>query len=295
MVYQRKQRAYEQEQQRPVPPVQTSLFNSPDLETDEADNSFSVDSSQPGPSIEVRHKQASKPLYTLDNLVGSGPVYPSGSAVQRHPMFPAEQAQPTGSMDGDLRRSAARHDFFGRMPQSGKPAVQRDVMADEAAVQKAPKGGAGGDEAVELTPQGSGRPLPKQVSDNFVQSGYPEVQQARVHVDDAATQSIQAHGYTMKNDIVVQSSGANDPKLLGHEATHVVQQSQMALKPDVNGTPINADRALEKNADDNGERVVRNEPVSVQGVGISGQTVESQTGAIQSKTMTESTMDGTPM
>ncbi|MEO0869290.1 MAG: DUF4157 domain-containing protein, partial [Cyanobacteria bacterium J06642_11] len=117
--------------------------------------------------------------------------------------------------------------------------------------------------------------MPKQVSDAFVQSGYPEVKQARVHVDDVATQSIQAKAYTQKNNIVVQSSGANDPQLLAHEATHVVQQSQMALKPDVNGTPINANPALEQNADDNGDRVVRNQPVSVMGASAQGENGES--------------------
>ena len=147
--------------------------------------------------------------------------------------------------------------------------VQRQTDPNEA-VQRTPAGDAGSAGAVNLTPQGSGSPLPKQVSDPFVQSDYPEVKQARVHVDDAATQSIQAKAYTQKNNIVVQSSGANDPELLGHEATHVVQQSQMALKPDVNGTPINANPALEQNADDNGERVARHEPVSVEGARATG-------------------------
>ncbi|MEO0532346.1 MAG: DUF4157 domain-containing protein [Cyanobacteria bacterium P01_A01_bin.123] len=275
MVYQRKKRAYEQEQQQHIPQPQPSLFTSPDLETDETDNAFSVDSSQPGPSMEVRHKQASNPLYTLDTLRRKL-VYPPSSAVQRRPESPLMQATQT---DNYWQRVIAGQGAPRLMPQTGKPAVQRDVMADEAAAQKAPEGGAGGAGAVELTPRGSGRPLPKQVSDNFVQSGYPEVQQARVHVDDAATQSIQAHGYTMKNDIVVQSSGANDPKLLAHEATHVVQQSQMALKPDVNGTPINASPALEKNADDNSERVARNEPVKVEGVNLPDQPGEIIGGA----------------
>ena len=143
--------------------------------------------------------------------------------------------------------------------------------------------------SVDLMPKGSGRPLPQQVTDTFVQSGYPEVKNARVHVDDRATQAIQSHGYTMKNDIVVQSRGANDPKLLAHEATHVVQQSQMALKPDVSGTPINANPALEKNADDNGDRVMRNQPVSVEGVASrhdhlpqrSGQTATAQASLLQ--------------
>ncbi|MEO0535631.1 MAG: DUF4157 domain-containing protein [Cyanobacteria bacterium P01_A01_bin.123] len=156
-------------------------------------------------------------------------------------------------------------------PLSMQLPIQRDVLAGENAMPQ--PAGSAGEQSVDLKPKGSGSPLPKQVSDPFVQSGYPEVKQARVHVDDAATQSIQAKAYTQKHNIVVQSSGANDPKLLGHEATHVVQQSQMALKPDVNGTPINANPALEQNADDNGERVVRNEPVSVVGVNMQQPTV----------------------
>ncbi|MEO0490819.1 MAG: DUF4157 domain-containing protein [Cyanobacteria bacterium J06659_2] len=271
MVYQRKQRAYEQEQQQHVPQPQPSLFASPDLETEEADNAFSVDSSQPGPSMEVRLKQASNPFYTLDTLRREL-VYPPSSAVQRRPVSPLMQAKQT---DNYWQRVIAGQGAPRLIPQREKPTVQRDVMADEAAAQKAPEGGAGGAGAVELTPKGSGRPLPKQVSDNFVQSGYPEVKNARVHVDDTATQSIQAKAYTQKTDIVVQSRGANDPKLLAHEATHVVQQSQMALKPDVNGTPINANLALEQNADDNGDRVARNQPVSVMGASAQGENGDS--------------------
>ncbi|MEM9808208.1 MAG: actin cross-linking domain-containing toxin [Cyanobacteria bacterium P01_D01_bin.56] len=272
MVYQRKKRTHEQQEQLPINTPQNSLFASPDLETDETDNSFSVDSSQPAPTLEMRRQQASKkPFYSLSSLVS-----PPSSAVQRRPQSPLMQAKQT---DDYWQRVIARQDAPGLMPESGKPAVQRAVMADDAAVQKAPEGGAGGSQTVDLTPKGSGSPLPKQVADNFVQSGYPEVAQARVHVDDGATQSIQAKAYTQKNNIVVQSSGANDPKLLGHEATHVVQQSQMALKPDVNGTPINANPALEKNADDNGERVARNESVSVKGASVTGQPETGMGGA----------------
>ena len=151
--------------------------------------------------------------------------------------------------------------------QTGKAIVQGDRTKQEGWVQRDAQVSAfeAGVREVNLTPKGSGRPLPDKVVDNFVQSGYSEAKDARVHMDDEATQSIQAKAYTQNNNIVVQSSRANDPKLLGHEATHVVQQSQMALKPDVNGTPINANPVLEKNADDNGERVARNEPVNVKG------------------------------
>ena len=166
------------------------------------------------------------------------------------------------------RQRASQPDYdFGGIPLfAPNRAVQRRPPSPLIQAERKPEGVSGGGSAVNLTPKGSGRPLPASVVSKFVQAGYPEVKKARLHVDDEAAQSIQARAYTQKENIVVQSSGANDPKLLGHEATHVVQQSQMALKPDVKGAPINANPALEQNADDNGDRIARNEPVMVKGV-----------------------------
>ena len=166
------------------------------------------------------------------------------------------------------RQRASQPDYdFGSIPLfAPNRAVQRRPPSPLIQAERKPEGVSGSGGAVNLTPKGIGRPLPASVVRNFVQAGYPEVKKARLHVDDEAAQSIQARVYTQKENIVVQSSEANDPKLLGHEATHVVHQSQMALKPDVKGAPINANPALEQNADDNGDRIARNEPVMVKGV-----------------------------
>ncbi|MEO0539216.1 MAG: hypothetical protein AAF215_35865, partial [Cyanobacteria bacterium P01_A01_bin.123] len=58
-------------------------------------------------------------------------------------------------------------------PLSMQLPIQRDVLAGENAMPQT--AGNAGEQSVNLTPKGSGRPLPKQVSDNFVHSGYPEV------------------------------------------------------------------------------------------------------------------------
>jgi len=118
-------------------------------------------------------------------------------------------------------------------------------------------------QSVNLYPTGKGEPLPNEIVDNFTQQGHPEVAKAEVHVDDVATQSIGAQAYTtQKKDIVVQSSVAKDPKVLTHEATHVVQQHNMDVQPTIPNTPIND--TLEKDAQDNEKRISQNQPVSVQ-------------------------------
>ncbi|NER79090.1 MAG: DUF4157 domain-containing protein [Leptolyngbya sp. SIO1D8] len=214
--------------------------------------------------------------------------------IQREPEVPSMSLHQTRPMNRVYQTMVASYQphaaeppnpLLQRRPLSTQLPLQRDVSARERRGEGSMPQTADstGEKSVDLKPKGSGRPLPKQVTDNFVQSGYPEVKQARVHVDDAATQSIEAKAYTQQNNIVVQSSGANDPQLLGHEATHVVQQSQMALKPDVNGTPINANPALEKNADDNGERVARNQLVRVEGINQSSITVQASPSSAQLK------------
>ncbi|MEO0537274.1 MAG: DUF4157 domain-containing protein, partial [Cyanobacteria bacterium P01_A01_bin.123] len=222
MVYQRKQRAYEQEPLH-IPQVQNDLFASPDVETEEADTPYVAPGPTAAPDWEAVQRQIDNPLFDFgkisilppDSAVQRQPVDPStlskrerfiqrAFSVQREPIVPI-LSRPPGPLDHHF---AAPREDGQAAPLAHPLAIQRQAKtADQGIAQSG---------TVNLTPQGSGRPLPKQVSDPFVQSGYPEVQQARVHVDDAATQSIQAKAYTQKNNIVVQSSGANDPKLLGH-------------------------------------------------------------------------------
>lgn len=139
-----------------------------------------------------------------------------------------------------------------------QPVVQRDNEGEEQ-------------QSVNLYPTGKGSPLPDEIVDNFSQQGHPEVANAEVHVDDVATQSIGAQAYTtQKKNIVVQSSVAKDPKVLTHEATHVVQQHNMDVQPTIPNTPIND--TLEKDAQDNEKRISQNQPVSVQ---LKGQNTQS--------------------
>ncbi|MBP0028719.1 DUF4157 domain-containing protein [Roseofilum sp. Guam] len=139
-----------------------------------------------------------------------------------------------------------------------QPVVQRDNEGEEQ-------------QSVNLYPTGKGSPLPDEIVDNFSQQGHPEVANAEVHVDDVATQSIGAQAYTtQKKNIVVQSSVANDPKVLTHEATHVVQQHNMDVQPTIPNTPIND--TLEQDAQDNEKRISQNQPVSVQ---LKGQNTQS--------------------
>ncbi|MEO0533286.1 MAG: DUF4157 domain-containing protein [Cyanobacteria bacterium P01_A01_bin.123] len=142
MVYQRKKRIHEQQEQLPVNTPQNNLFASPDLETDETDNSFSVDSSQPAPTLEMRWQQADKPFYTFDNLVGSRPVYPPSSAVQRRPMSPLMQAKMSVGPVGDKYEQEADHvankvvEIINR-PEDNAP-VQRAVGEGEENMMQMP-------------------------------------------------------------------------------------------------------------------------------------------------------------
>ncbi|MEO1352525.1 MAG: hypothetical protein AAFW84_27625 [Cyanobacteria bacterium J06635_15] len=205
MVYQRKQRAYEQEPLQ-VPQVKNDLFASPDVETEEADTAYVTPGPTAAPDWEAVQRQIDNPVFDFGKIS----ILPPDSALQRQPVDPSTlskrerfiqrafnvQREPVvSSMPGppgplDHHFAAPREDGL-EVPLAHPLAIQRQAKtADQGTGAIAQSG------TVNLTPQGSGRPLPKQVSDPFVQSGYPEVQQARVHVDDAATQSIQARRTT---------------------------------------------------------------------------------------------------
>ncbi|MEO0538309.1 MAG: DUF4157 domain-containing protein [Cyanobacteria bacterium P01_A01_bin.123] len=77
MVYQRKQRS--EDQQLPIPQVQTSLFASPDLETDDAANSYTGAVASDGPSAEAKLKHAEQHGYNFANIS----IFPKEGAVQR--------------------------------------------------------------------------------------------------------------------------------------------------------------------------------------------------------------------
>ncbi|MEO1127754.1 MAG: hypothetical protein AAFX95_27275, partial [Cyanobacteria bacterium J06639_16] len=85
MVYQRKKRTHEPEPQQQVPQVQTSLFASPDLETEDADNPYAVAGPTAAPNWEAVQRQIDNPLFDFGKIS----ILPPDSAVQRQPVDPS--------------------------------------------------------------------------------------------------------------------------------------------------------------------------------------------------------------
>jgi hypothetical protein len=119
---------------------------------------------------------------------------------------------------------------------------------------------------------GTGRPLPAPVRAKMEGSFGHGFSDVRVHEDDSA-ESIGATAYTRGRDVHFargryQPQTASGQALLGHELTHVVQQrAGKVAVPQGKGAPINADSRLEAEADAQGSKAARGEPVTVRGVG----------------------------
>lgn len=117
---------------------------------------------------------------------------------------------------------------------------------------------------------GAGRPLPAPVRAQMEGAFGVELSQVRVHEGGQAA-ALGARAYTQGADLYF-SPGSYDPdsragqELLGHELTHVVQQGAgRVAAPQGKGAPINADPALEAEADELGARAARGEPAPVPG------------------------------
>ncbi|HTM22810.1 MAG TPA: DUF4157 domain-containing protein, partial [Kofleriaceae bacterium] len=119
---------------------------------------------------------------------------------------------------------------------------------------------------------GGGQPLPDEVRAEMESAFGADFSAVRVHVGPQAA-SIGAEAYTRGTDIFF-APGTYDPastagrELIGHELTHVVQQGagRVQATPQARGAggvEINADAALEREADDAGARAARGQPVSV--------------------------------
>jgi hypothetical protein len=105
----------------------------------------------------------------------------------------------------------------------------------------------------------------------------------RIHEGSPEPDKIGATAFTQKTDIHF-APGKYDPssrsgkELLGHELTHVVQQRSGRVTTQAKGGNINADPALEREADDLGARAAQGQQVSVQGVGGGIQRQKKKTG-----------------
>ncbi|MEO0535656.1 MAG: DUF4157 domain-containing protein [Cyanobacteria bacterium P01_A01_bin.123] len=263
MVYERKKRTHEQREQLPINTPQNNLFASPDLETDEADNSFSVDSSKPAPTLEMRWQQADKPFYNFGS-----PVPATTHAVQRQPSSPLVQAKLNVGPAGDKYEQEADQvasqvvDVINQ-PNAGQPVpgqpAQRKVdtqpggengvqrMEDDEDIQMKPTGSqvglAGGPvpttTATEIQrARGGGKALEPYLQRTMGQAMGADFSSVKVHTDvqaDRLNQTIQAKAFTTGSDVFFRQGEYNPgmrsgQELIAHELTHVVQQTDQSIQ-----------------------------------------------------------------
>ena len=118
----------------------------------------------------------------------------------------------------------------------------------------------------------SGSSLPAPVQEKMEGAFGADFSDVRVHADSAAPSQVGAIAYAQGRDIAFAPgqyapSGQAGQELIGHELTHVVQQSGGQAGVQAKGGDINADASLEREADELGARAARGEQVAVKGVG----------------------------
>jgi peptidoglycan hydrolase-like protein with peptidoglycan-binding domain len=122
-------------------------------------------------------------------------------------------------------------------PAAQAPPVQRRCAACDEEAQRKEAGGTAGPAShaagAEVTPiPGAGVPLPSDVRSYFEPRFGSDFSRVRVHTGDRAdhaARALNAHAYTMRNDIVFAEgryspNTADGRRLLAHELTHTVQQ-----------------------------------------------------------------------
>ena len=183
----------------------------------------------------------------------------------------------------DAGADAARRERAAETDRLLEAAVRPDLHAP---VQRKGAGEAG-EEAVPAS--GGGRPLPGDVKDKMEGAFGADFSAVRVH-EGAQAGAMGALAYTQGTDIHFQP-GQYDPQsqrgqeLLGHELTHVVQQSQgrVPVPTQAKGAPINDDPSLEREADVMGARAAAGERASMApSTGAAG-AVQRKSGPIQAK------------
>jgi len=199
---------------------------------------------------------------------------PAGYTRQGTPGKTTRVSELEASATGPVQAKAAA------APAPGLTAMQRKavVNASEAIWLKAAQGEAAQDgslpaEAVSASGQGASMPAPVQAK--MERAFGVDLSAVRIHEGTQAA-SIGAAAYTRGTDIHF-APGQYNPnsergqELLGHELTHVVQQSQGRVAGGVQGkgaVTINADAGLEHEADVLGARAARGESVFGGGGGL---------------------------
>jgi hypothetical protein len=122
-----------------------------------------------------------------------------------------------------------------------------------------------------LPASGSGARMPEAVQAKMERALGSDFSAVRIHEGPRA-EALGAQAYTQGSDIHFAPGrydphGAQGQELLGHELTHVVQQSQGRVQAttQAKGLPVNDDPGLEQEADEQGARAARGEAVDAAG------------------------------
>ncbi|MEM7491517.1 MAG: DUF4157 domain-containing protein [Pseudomonadota bacterium] len=161
---------------------------------------------------------------------------------------------------------AARHAAQGRAAGAAtRKTVLLDTLqtaADSSAVvgriggfSGAPIQRMGDEEALQAKGKMDRDGLPDQLRQGVEARSGMDLADMRVHHNSTAPAQVGAHAYAQGNDIHLAQG---QEQHLPHEAWHVMQQRQGRVTPTeaIDGVPVNADPALEREADAMGDRLV---------------------------------------
>lgn len=172
------------------------------------------------------------------------------------------------------RTAAIQRRASASLPMSASPSPVARAVADDpfalhlptAPIQARLSLAPAAEAAAPATPS-SGQPLEPALRADMERGFGADFGSVRVHQGGEAA-ALGAVAYTQGESVHFQP-GAYDPgsasgrELVGHELAHVVQQREgRVATPQAKGAPINADPALEAEADDLGGRVARGEVVA---------------------------------
>ena len=141
--------------------------------------------------------------------------------------------------------------------------------------------------------------MPEEVQAKMENSFGQDFSNVNIHTDSDQAKNIGAQAYAQGNNIHF-APGQYNPgsksgqELLGHELTHVVQQSQGKVQPGEvhgKGLNINNDPALEKEADEMGKLASEGKDAKVSGIGNGVQKKEEQASPAPTKAELDEIVD----
>jgi Domain of unknown function (DUF4157) len=110
--------------------------------------------------------------------------------------------------------------------------------------------------STQLMDQRTAGGMPRSLARGIETMSGVNMEHVRVHYNSPKPLQVQAHAYAQGGDIHLASG---QERHLPHEAWHVVQQAQGRVRPttSVNGTRVNDNPALEREADIMGQKALR--------------------------------------